>query len=231
MRSYRLSRIGLLLTAILLTPNPAAAQTASAAPDQEVFTYRWRLGGFKGMLARLILPGAGEAVLRTGGDGDGRLISELHITSPESRRGEFWRYGAEIDSLECRRTRSAWTQQYFRGRAKEKRDKIEEDGIFDIPSSICRIRRQPPEQPILTRIWSDGTIYHVRIAKRATGTWRLGGRTVATRTFSVEGVKRPGERLWKGRLDVVLAQDEAVTPLEIALVQRGLEVRLRLVDR
>ena len=203
---------------------------AGSGAEGEALDYRWRLGGFKGFLARLVVPGSGRAVLRTTADGAGGLVSELHITSPDSRRGEFWRYRAEIESADCDRISSAATEQFFRGRAKEKRAEIDQPGVLDIPSCICLLRRRPPDQPYLTRIWSDGRIYPVRISLRKRGRWRFDGRQVATRTYAVEGVRRPDERLWKGRLELVLADDEVSTPLEIAMVQTGLAVRLVLID-
>ena len=213
---------GVCLFLAAMVAAPAGAEVA------EELRYRWHLGGYKGVLARLIVPGAGDAVLRTTRLEAGAQRNELHITSPDSRRGEFWLYASEVKSPDCARLTSAKTEQLFRGRAKERLAEIEEDGVLDIPSTICRIRRQPPERDLVTRIWSDGRIYPVMISGPVADRERHGGRTVDTVSYTVSGVRRSHERVWKGRLKLVLAQDDERTPLEIALIQPGLSVRLRL---
>ena len=206
----------------------ATAASAAGTEVEEELRYRWRLGGYKGYLARLVVPGTGDAVLRTTATEPGIYLHELHVTSPRSRRGEFWRYGAEVEGVGCDRLINAWTEQLFRGRAKERRGEIGESGILDVPSSICRIRRNPPESAIATRIWSDGKTYPVRISGPVAREAELGGRRMMADAYTVSGLRRPGERAWKGRLVLVVARDAARTPLEIGLVQPGLSVRLEL---
>ena len=46
-----------------------------------------------------------------------------------------------------------------------------------------------------------------------------GVRRLADR-YEIQGVQGPGERLWKGRIEVWLARDPAGTPLKI-LIERG----------
>ena len=208
----------------------ATAASAGGAEVEEELRYRWRLGGYKGFFARLVVPAAGDAVLRTTATGPGTFLNELHITSPRSRRGEFWLYGSEVEGAGCGRLVGAWTEQLFRGRAKERRAEIEESGVLDIPSCICRVRRHPPESPIATRIWSEGKIYPVRISGPVAHEAELDGRRVAADAYTVSGLRRPGERVWKGRLVLVVARDAVRTPLEIGLVQPGLSVRLELVE-
>lgn len=203
---------------------------ASAQVEEEL-RYRWHLGGYKGVLARLIVPGSGDAVLRTTLRDAGGRLNELHITSPDSRRGEFWLYASEVEDADCARMTSARTEQLFRGRAKERQAEIDQDGVLDIPSTICRLRQSPPEHELVTRIWSDGRIYPVRISGPSAGEERVDGSPVATRTYTVSGLRRPDERVWKGRLELVLADNAERTPLEIALTQPGLSVRLRLEER
>lgn len=226
-RGRRVALLGALGVAALLGAPPAGGADARVA---EELYYRWSLGGYKGLLARLVIPGSGEAVLRTTIAAGERRIHQLEITSPSSRRGEFWRYGSEVEGADCRLLVRAWTEQYFRGRAKERSAELGEVGLLDIPSCICRIRRDPSERAIFTRIWSDGRIYPIRISGPETGEALLDGRTVPTRTYEVTGVQRPDERVWKGRLVLVVAMDERRTPLEIALAQPGLKVQLVLAE-
>lgn len=65
-------------------------QTVSAAqvrtPDEE-FQYRWQLRNFMGNLAGLFLPNQGEGLLTFKSDKNGRLRSELTITSSTTRNG------------------------------------------------------------------------------------------------------------------------------------------------
>ncbi len=214
-----------LAAAALAVVLPSAS---AAAEVEEEFHYRWRLGGFKGFLARLVLPGSGDAVLRTTELAPGVYRNELHITSPASRRGEFWRYGSEVEGADCGRVIRAWTEQLFRGRGREHHAELEEQGVLDIPSCICRLRHDPPERAVATRIWSEGRVYPIRISSPVAGERRAGERPVATHTYTVSGVERPDERFWKGRLILVVALDEERTPLEIGLAQPGLSVRLEL---
>jgi len=59
---------------------------------------------------------------------------------------------------------------------------------------------------------------------------KIGGRKMPVRRYSIVGVQKPGERLWKGSLDLWLTQDAQSTPVEI-LVERGwAAVRLRLEE-
>lgn len=220
---------------ICLVSTVFAAAFLSAGAGQaevlEALDYRWRLGGYKGFLARLIVPGSGDAVLRTTRVDAGRFVHELHITSPKSRHGEFWLYGSAVEGDDCGRVTTAWNQQLFRGREKERRAEIEEDGVLDIPSCICRLRRDPPEDGLVTRIWSDGKVYPIEISRPVAGETLRGGRSVPTHTYTVAGLSRPDEREWKGRLVLVLALDEERTPLEIDLVQPGIAVRLDLAEK
>ena len=159
--------LALAILVTVLGPVVVIGQSGGAGTGGEVveeLRYVWSLGGYKGLLARLIVPGSGDAVLRTTALTEGGLLNELHITSPSSQRGEFWLYASEVESPECARLTSAKTAQLFRGRAKERLAEIEEDGVLDIPSMICRLRRRPPERDLETRIWSDGRVYPVRIS-------------------------------------------------------------------
>lgn len=223
----RAARIAVLAAVALALVVPPAAR---AGETLEVLPYRWNLGGFKGFVARFVVPGSGDAELRTKRTGNGGTIQELHITSPDSERGEFWLYGSKVRGKDCARLESAWTEHFFRGRGKEKRADISERGVLDIPSTICRIRHDAPAEPMETRIWSDGKIYPIVISAPRPGSGTLGGRQIATRTYEVAGLKRPGERVWDGKLRLIVALDERRTPIEIALVQPGLKVRLQLAE-
>ena len=76
-------------------------------------------------------------------------------------------------------------------------------------------------------IWSGGRIYRVSVKPHGRDARLVDGQPVVTRSYSLRGV---GEPLWRGRLDLVLAEDEAATPLEIAVSRDGMRVRLELVE-
>jgi hypothetical protein len=201
----------------------------AAGHESEVLSYKWRLQGFTGALAGMFLPNDGSATLSTGPEPDGMVQSELHLTADSSPGGEFWRYGARLDPRDGR-TLKAWSTYLFRGERKSKEKELGAAGTIDIASGIYLIRRDPPKTKRAMRIWSDGKEYPVEVVPRALEWRKIAGRQVPVRRYSIIGVVRPGERLWKGSLDLWLTQDEAATPVEI-LVERGwAAVRLKLVE-
>ncbi len=205
---------------------------AASLTDEEVLRYGWGLGGFKGTLVRLILPGRGDAVLRTGRNGTGHLVSELNISSPRSRHGDFQRYGAEIGShAGAPETRKAWTTQMFRGKNREKEADLVGQDAVDIASCIWRLRSDPSFGAGEARLWSSGKFYPIEISVAGRGWGTLDGERVGTKSFLIRGIRRPDERFWKGRVELVLAEDKDSTPLEIVLRQEGVKVRLALLQR
>ena len=211
----------LVVCSLLLSAAPAAAH------EREILRYNWRLLGFSGALAGLFLPNDGDATLTTGPELDGTVQSELLLTAPSSRNGEFWRYGAALDPNDGRTLR-AWSHYLFRGEKKSKEQVLGQAGTIDIASGIYLLRRDPPTARKAMRIWSDGKEYPVEVVPHAVEMRKIGRRQVAVRRYSIVGVQKPGERLWKGSLDLWLTEDEQATPVEI-LVERGwAAVRLRL---
>jgi hypothetical protein len=218
-------RLRALLLAVLTL---AAAVSASAGdPASEEYRYRWRLGSFLGVVAGLFFPSHGEGVLRVTPAGGGHLTSELLITSHESREGEYWRYGSELDPETGLAVR-AWSSYRWRGEEKEKRAEIEGDGVIDVVSGIWAIRRDPPARPRQMEIWSDGKVYPVVVLPRGRETRTIADREIATRHFTVKGYDVPGKRRWKGTLELWLAEDAASTPVEIRIERRLADLRLEL---
>lgn len=199
---------------------PALAQA------EETLKYRWHLGGFFGTLARVFLPGSGNGELSTRQLEAGNLEVELDITAPDAK-GEFWRYGAEIDAADGRTLR-AWSSYQFRGRGDENRSEFDEEAVIDIVSGITLLRRERPQETRLLRIWNDGKIYPISIIPRDRVTRKVNGKRVVARHYAIRARRVPNERLWKGRLDIYLAEDAAATPIEISLERRMARVRLLL---
>ncbi len=199
----------------------------------EQLDYRWSLGGFKGVVARLFVPGRGEGRLTTASArGDGSLDfvkTELLILSRDGEGNEFWLYGAEIDATE-KRTVRAWSRQRFRGRSREKKREAGDVDALDLASSIFYLRKERPDLPSEELIWSSGRLNPVIIRPGPRGSALWNGRQVATRSYSIRGLRKPGRPTWEGKMDLVLIDDEQALPLEIVVIRKGLRVRLELVE-
>jgi len=205
-----------------------ASAASAAAGEDERFVYRWELKKLAALLGGILLPGHGEGLLTFERRGDHRLLSELLITSEKSDEGEFWRYGAEIDR-QAGRTLKAWSSYVWRGESKSESAEIEESGVIDVASGIFQIRRDLPTRPVRLRIWSDGKTYPVLVVPKGEETRTLpGGRRVDARHYRIQGLDLPGERKWKGHMDLWLAKDEDNTPIEIHFDRTLVGVRLKL---
>jgi hypothetical protein len=197
-----------------------ASDLPPGAPAERL-AYRWRLQGAAGALAGLFFPRRGEGMLREGVLPDGKHRSDLLITSQDSGKGEFWSYGAEFDPATSN-THRAWSSYVFRGKRQAKSQNIDEHGITDITAGIHRLRRERPRTAIRQRIWSDGKVYNVNVTPLGSENLVLlkGSARPLTDRYAIEGIAAPGERLWKGRIELWLARDERATPLQI-LIERG----------
>ncbi len=204
---------------------------AGAGPARagEKLHYRWSLDGFVGFIASIFMPTEGEGVLSLEEIAPGVSRGVLEVTSPESKSGEFFRYGAEWRRSD-NRTLRAWSDQLWRGEKKSKRAELDDAGVIDIVSGIDLLRRQMPVSQQRLEIWSDGKRYPVIVLPRGPAHRHVAGREVATQHLSVRGVALPDRNMWKGELDLWLAEDEAATPVEILVSRRGARVRLTLVE-
>lgn len=220
-------------TILVLTLVAALAGTApspAASPRDETLRYRWRLDGLLGAIAGLFVPSGGDGELTLDRLPDGNLQSELTITAPAEAGGDYFRYGAEWEPATGTTIR-AWSSQLWRGEHKAKRAEIGDAGIIDVATAIHALRRDPPTGPRSLEIWSDGKLYPVVVLPRGVEEREIGGRLVRVRRFAVRPVEIPGRRLWKGEMDLWLADDAAATPVEIVVARSSARVRLQLVER
>jgi len=221
------------LLSLLVLLGPAARIAAAAQPPVETgerFVYHWELRKLAALFGGILFPGEGEGLLTFEHRGGDRLTAELLITSKHSDEGEFWRYGAEIDT-EDGQTVKAWSSYAWRGKQDSDSAEIDEGGVIDVASGIYRIRRTLPEEPRNMRIWSNGKIYPVVVTPRGLEERKLpGDRVVAARHYRVSGLEVPGQRFWKGHIDLWFADDEAATPVEIRFDRSLVGVRLELVS-
>jgi|CXWL01.1.fsa_nt_gi hypothetical protein len=211
--------------AAVATPLAPPASATAVLEPAEVIHYDWELGGFLGGIASLFLPGEGVGTLTTRSTERGQLETILHITTQEDT-GEYWTYGSLIgaDGSPLR----AWSAYTFRGESKHKETEVTTRGVQDIASSIYRLRQAPPQAETRLTIWSEGKLYPVLVTPRGVEDVKVGrGAKVRARHYSFRGIEEPGARVWKGRLDLWLAEDAASTPVVI-VVERSL-ARVRLV--
>ena len=213
-----------LRTALAVAFFSVAAATPAAA---EALTYQWRLQGFAGRIAGMVLPNQGRGELRTQRLDGGRRSTELEITSPASAQGEYFLYGSESHADGSAAV--AWSSYRWRGEEKSKRDRVETDDVVDVAGGIQLIRDRKPTAPMTMRIWSDGKVYPVVVKRVGTERVAVPAGSFHADHYRVRGVRRGDERYWKGGLDLWLARDDRATPVRIQ-VERGLaNVRLELL--
>lgn len=228
MARHRFFVAALALACLAALASPAAGEpTLQPGPGDEHLVYEWRLEGFKGVLLRLVAPGRGEGSLITVRTPEGNLSSELHISAERRREGEYWLYGSEVDPRVPRTVR-AWSEQLFRGKPKARHSDLDAERVIDVTSGILLVRRDPPQEIERMRIWSNGRLYPVEVRPAETGVAELGGESHRVRRYEIRGVEVPGERLWTGAVDLVLADDPSATPVEIFVANKGVRVRLLL---
>lgn len=218
-----------VIAALLLFPSLGGSVPGQPGqPVNEEFRYQWQLKNFMGAVAGLFLPRKGEGSLtfrRT----NGHLKSELTITSPQSQEGYF-RYGSEIDVRTLQPIR-AWSAYSWRGESRSKNEPVDKEGVLDVAAGIYAIRSDPPTKSRRMQIWSDGKIYPVVVIPLGIETRRLPGGKVQASHFSIRGVQVPGQRRWKGKLDLWLTPDASATPVEILISRNLADVRMELMSR
>ena len=223
--------VAVLLTLALAAGVPGPALAASAVPppaegrESEVIHYRWKILGLAGLVARFLFPARGVGELTTTRLDARHLASELRITADGDGDAEYWAYGSTIDPAGAR-VLAAWNSYSFRGRHKRKDAELE-GSVIDVPSGIYLLRTDPPTSRRELRIWADGNVYPVTMVSGGTVRRRVADEVRELRHFWIEGRNVPGERRWKGRLEVWLTPDEEAVPVEILFKSRRGKVRLR----
>lgn len=225
--TQRTSYLGKTAASAVLVLALLVPAAGAAAGDDERFVYRWELKKLASLVGGILVPGKGEGLLTFERRGENRLLSELLITSEHSDEGEFWRYGAEIDRR-AGRTLKAWSSYLWRGESKSESAEIDQSGVIDIASGIFQIRRDLPEKPVRMRIWSDGKIYPVLVVPKGEAMRTVPGARVEARHYRIQGLDIPGERKWKGHMDLWLAKDADNTPIEIRFDRSMVGVHLKL---
>ncbi len=210
------------------TAGTAGATGTTGTPRPEEFRYRWHLSNFVGRVAGLFFPDTGDGALTFVEQPNGLLKSELTITSPQTHDGEYFRYGSEVDAQTLRPVR-AWSSYKWRGESKSKSDEIRQAGVLDIAAGIYSIRRDPPKTSRRIHIWSDGKVYPVVILPRGVEARTISGKKISARHFSIRAVEVPGERKWKGKIDLWFSNGADATPVEIMISRNLADVRLELV--
>lgn len=207
-------------------PAAVAGATMSARGDERL-EYRWRVQGFFGALASLFFPAEGDGCLTRTKIANGNFENELLISSDADDEPDFFRYGAEID-FRTGATARVWSSQLWRGKRKDKSLREVPAGAVDVASAIELLRRDRPRDGRRMEIWSDGKLYPVLVEARGAKRIALNGKTVETMHVVVRPLVEPERRVWKGELDLWLAQDAASTPVEILVSRPPAQVLLSL---
>ncbi len=218
------SALGLAALLLVLVP----AGRASAQSTDEDFHYHWQLRNVVGVILGFFFPRQGNGELAFKLQKDGHLRGELMITSPESREGEYWRYGSEIDPRTLQPIR-VWSSYQWRGKSKSKTDEVDQKGVLDISCAIYSIRHAPPHQATDMEIWSDGKIYPVTVFPMGDEVRQVSDRNVETRHFAIRGRDLPDRRHWTAKVDFWLSKDAIATPVEIQISRNLADVKLELL--
>lgn len=197
----------------------------ASAARAEALVYKWSLRGFAGRVAGLVLPNEGRGELRTQSS-NGSHLTELEITSPHSKGGEYFLYGSETAADG---SGVAWSAYRWRGEEKRKRDRVRGEDVVDVAAGIRVIRERQPQGTMRMRIWSDGKTYPVVVQRVGVANVSVPAGTFRADHYRVRGVRLQGQRFWKGGMDLWLAQDEARTPVRIQVERGFANVRLDLV--
>ena len=208
------------LLAPLLVALACAAPARAAERVLETLSYHWRVTGLLRGLVLFAIPADGKATLTHRDLGNGHESVELFLFSDGADDGEFFRYGSEVEVSTGVALRG-WSSYRWRGETKSRESRIDQARVVDIASAILALRRDPPRLARPMEIWSDGKLYPVVVVPQEVGHRHRGGSEVKVRRFEIRGVQLPGRRVWKGGIDLWLAEDPASTPLEIR-VERSL---------
>jgi hypothetical protein len=198
-----------------------------AAGAVEELDYGWKLKGFGGALIGLFFPDSGDASLVTETGPGASFTTVLELTSPH-REGEFYRYGSEIGT--SGRPVRVWSSYQFRGKSKMRERDIEEEEVVDFASAIHMLRRERPVAVRYLRLWSDGREYPLSVSPSDEELVDCAGRSWTARRYDIVGRKVEGEKFWKGRFQIWLADDEEATPVRIIGEKGLLTVRLELEE-
>jgi hypothetical protein len=198
-----------------------------AGGSVEQLDYGWKLKGFGGAIIGLFFPDSGDASLVTETGPGESLTTVLELTSP-AREGEFYRYGSEIGT--AGRPTRVWSAYQFRGKSKEKERTIAEEEVLDFASAIQLLRRERPAAVRYIRLWSDGREYPLTVKPGEAEQLDCGGRSWNAKRYVIEGRKVEGEKYWKGRFVIWLADDPQATPVRMVGEKGLLTVRLELTE-
>jgi hypothetical protein len=212
--------------ALVLSPDGATAGRPEASGDERL-EYNWRVQGFFGAVAGMFFPARGEGVLSRRTLPGGNLESELVITSTADKEPDFFRYGAETSAATGSTVR-AWSSQFWRGKRKDKSSPVDQPGVIDVASAIQLLRAERPARPQRMEIWSDGKLYPVEVRPMGRESVEVDGRRVEAFHVAVRPLVEAERRVWKGELDLWLADDPAATPVRILVSRSPARVLLEL---
>lgn len=206
----------------------ATARQRGVDRGGEVLPFHWKIGGFLGALAGLFVPNSGDSLLTiVDTEGDHTEV-ELLITAPK-REGEYFLYGSEIDR-EDGATSAVWSSQVFRGKRKDKEQRIEDRSVISYATAILRLRFDPPMSPVRITVWNDGKVYPADVTPIPPHLRKVSGRKIEVRGYEISGAEVDGRPSFDERLFLYFALDDGATPVEILGKRSILKIRVQLAD-
>ena len=204
------------------------ATEAALERGGEVFHFKWRLGGFIGILAGLFVPDDGDALLSFVPVPErGMIAIELLITA-DGREGEYFLYGAEVDK-DSGSTVSVWSSQVFRGERKDREQEVTEEDVIDFASVLYHLRRSPPSDRTPVTIWNSGKFYPVAMEPLGVEKRKVYKQKADVKGFAVRGVEIDGKSSFKDKLFLYFLDDEESTPAQIVGKRGGIRIKASLV--
>lgn len=203
----RMLGVLLLVTASGLGMASEGGETTSipATLPSEVITFRWKIEGLQGFVARLfnLVPTAGEGVLEVVPAGPGRIVCQFRATSHQESADDHWTYRVEVN-LDQEKTEWVSDSWHFRGRHKEKEYDLSSESALDIISGLHLMRLSPPTEARRITAWSDGKVYPVMVTPHGLEQREVNGRLLIVRHISVQGIREKGQGFFKAHWDSCL---------------------------
>lgn len=236
----RFARILLVVLPFLAPPALAGEGGCISTGAAEELHFSWRLRGPLSWFAGLRFPTSGTGLLKTAALEANLLDTELRISAASRDQG-FYVYHSQIEEQGTRTVMTyhgyAWKDKrrsertlfdYVRRIARirkestrrvvVKEEAIPSGSVRDVLTGIYFLRQNAKKitQPLVSEIYSDGTLYPVQFRPLGTESLVIDGRQQLTHRFEITAA--PGlQKKWPGGVRVWLSNDANSTPLRIEI--------------
>jgi hypothetical protein len=219
----------------------------------EVVTYDWELNGFLSFFAGFRFPTEGSGTLATVVRSNATVATELRIASDEGER-DLYQYQSEIDPVtlgtlvsldgykfEGRHRATTTTFDYAAKTMRREKvdtkkggpptvrfDPIPQGEIRDVLSVIYFLRKRATklQEPMETKVYSNGKLYSVLLTPGGVSTVALGGTKVSAKQYTISATDAETKK-WPGDVSFWLTHDEQAIPARILIRQKGASLDLK----